>query len=89
MTYKWTGYPKQIHREKQKMARTGWILVTSCLVALVASQNCPDQDSSLKKWSDEATWNGQVYVYTGILFYLFLKETFNFFFIHLIDILRL
>lgn len=49
------------------MAGTGWIWVTSCLVALVASQSCPDQDSSLKKWSEDATWNGEVYmyVYTG------------------------
>lgn len=42
------------------MAGTGWIWVTTCLVALVASQSCPDQDSSLKKWSDDATWNGEV-----------------------------
>lgn len=55
------------------MARTGWIWVTSCLVALVASQSCPDQDSSLKKWSDNATWNGQVYVYTGSLSLFFFK----------------
>nr|XP_034311769.1 cell surface hyaluronidase [Crassostrea gigas] len=41
------------------MAGTGWIWVTTCLVALVASQSCPDQDSSLKKWSDDATWNGE------------------------------
>lgn len=49
------------------MAGTGWILVTSCIVALVASQSCPDQDSNLKKWSEDATWNGEVYmyVYTG------------------------
>uniref|UniRef100_K1QC76 Transmembrane protein 2 n=1 Tax=Magallana gigas TaxID=29159 RepID=K1QC76_MAGGI len=42
------------------MERTGWILVTSCLVALVASQGCPDEDLNLKKWSDDATWNGQL-----------------------------
>nr|XP_034311770.1 cell migration-inducing and hyaluronan-binding protein-like [Crassostrea gigas] len=42
------------------MERTGWILVTSCLVALVSSQGCPDDDLNLKKWSDDATWNGQL-----------------------------
>lgn len=50
-------------RTQQKMERTGWILVTSSLVALVASQGCPDEDLNLKKWSDDATWNGQVYEY--------------------------
>lgn len=35
------------------MERTGWIWVTSCLVALVASQGCPDEDLNLKKWSDD------------------------------------
>lgn len=55
------------------MAGTGWIWVTSCLVALVASQSCPDQDSSLKKWSEDATWNGEVYmyVYTGSVSFFF------------------
>lgn len=48
------------------MERTGWIFVTSCLVALVASQGCPDDDLNLKKWSDDATWNGQVYEYIFI-----------------------
>lgn len=42
------------------MERTGWIWVTSCLVALVASQGCPDKELNLKRWSEDATWNGQV-----------------------------
>lgn len=56
------------------MERTGWILVTSCLVALVASQGCPDDDLNLKKWSDDATWNGQVYEYI----FLYLKYVYAF-----------
>lgn len=50
-------------RAQQKMERTGWIWVTSCLVVLVASQGCPDKDLNLKRWSDDATWNGQVQKY--------------------------
>ncbi|XP_056019715.1 cell surface hyaluronidase-like [Ostrea edulis] len=41
------------------MAKTGWVLVISCVFGLVASQNCPDQSPQLSKWSDNATWNEQ------------------------------